>query len=138
MRKGSRILTGSIVSLALVATLALVVIAISGVTLTVRNGTSSEIENVTVHYGHGSFDVQVLKPHEERSRRVGKIGEGADFALQFDHSGERVQADFNVYFGDYAVVRDAVAFEIMNDLRVRVLYNGKQVNERHARPRTKP
>lgn len=67
----------------LVLALGLVVagVVLAGVSLTVENASRSRTQPIEIDFGAGHTRTAVLAPHEAWSKRVGKIGERADFTL---------------------------------------------------------
>jgi hypothetical protein len=114
---------------ALIAILALV--AAAGVTLTVRNNSKADIEDVAIEYGRGRILVGRLRPGEEKREQVGKIGEGASFKVLFRQGGEQFMTSINVYFADLRLWT-TVSFVVMQGQRIRVLHNGEAIAEQSS------
>ena len=74
-------------------------ILFAGVTLQLENQTGQQIKNIRVHFGGGSFTVATLGENEVLKKRLGKIGEGATFIVDWQEiSGVNRHARLGVYF----------------------------------------
>jgi hypothetical protein len=114
-----------ILVLALLAT-----VVLAGVTLVVGNQSSAIIEDVALVHPRGALPVGTLKPGQNWSQNVGKIGEGADFVLTFREGPAKAIVRFNVYF-DGLGPRQTIVFDVLPDGNVRVSQRG------HAHSQTK-
>ena len=53
----------------------------SGVILEITNNSQATIKDISINYGRGSYLLPELKSGETVKKRVGKIGEGANFEI---------------------------------------------------------
>jgi len=126
-KERAKAIAGLLVLLTLVAPIAAVIFV--GVTLTVRNESKSVIDRVTVDYERGLAEVGTLRPGEEWSDDLGKIGEGAAFFISFRQGRAKFQENFNVYFLSPGF-RNRIVLRVLDDQQVRVAEEGY---ERRAR-----
>jgi hypothetical protein len=114
--------------LVLGSALALIVFS-EGIRLTVNNRSDAEIRTVTVSYDRGVAQFNDLPVGATHTEKLGKIGEGADFYIEWrDLSGQSYKGHFNVYFdGAYG----------LEEIRVELLPRGKALlfdGDRQCRP----
>lgn len=133
MKTLSRILLGLVGLALLLIVLLLGVVAYAGVTLTVRNRGTSQLQDVIVDYGRGRADVGTLRPGDEWNDDLGKIGEGANFLISFREQDEELQASFSVYFYGFNP-RTQVVIAIRDHHDVRVWENGGSFARQTAMP----
>jgi hypothetical protein len=100
----------------------------AGVTVTVKNRSAAPIDNVVIGYQRGEFRLDELPPSGEETRFVGRIGEGATFAIQFTQHGQHLGTRANVYF-TAGGPRAELAIEISDRGRVRVLSENVVLHE---------
>lgn len=110
-----------------IATISLLLyIYFAGVCLVIENEGNQKIDNVQINYGRGSFSAGSLESHESRKKSLGKIGEGADFQVQWRDKSGLNQKNFNVYFyglSGYHTVR----IKILDNGEAVLLEGGRQV-----------
>ena len=73
----------------------------SGVILEITNNSQATIKDISINYGRGSYLLPELKSGETVKKRVGKIGEGANFKITWKSGKNHVgSVTYNVYFID--------------------------------------
>jgi hypothetical protein len=93
------------------------ILALGGITLTVKNSTGAALHEVYIDYGVGKFSVGDLRSGEQQSRRLGKIGEGARFTLVFEEGAQTARSINEIYFAGHSVFGN-VEFEVLPHFRV--------------------
>lgn len=73
----------------------------SGVILEITNNSQATIKDVSINYGRGSYLLPELKSGETVKKRVGKIGEGANFEITWKSGNNNAgSVTYSVYFID--------------------------------------
>lgn len=90
----------------------------AGVCLVVENETNQKIDNVQISYGRSSYSAGSLESHQIIKKSLGKIGEGANFQVQWNDKTGLNQKTFNVYFHGSSGYRT---------VRIKILANGEAV-----------
>lgn len=92
----------------IVAVAGITYVVAAGVTVEVDNRTKDDVRNVQIEYPGGSLAVAALAGNDGFVKRLGKIGEGAKFDVQWEQpAGQLRRACYKVYFGStgYDTVR---------------------------------
>ena len=90
-----------------------------------ENWSGQQIQNVEIKYGRGTFFTDIVPNKGIRKKSLGKIGEGATFAVKWQESSGRIrQAQFSVYFYGYSGY-DSVLIRILPNGEA-VLYEGER------------
>ena len=84
----------------------------SGVILEITNNSQATIKDVSINYGRGSYLLPELKSGETVKKRVGKIGEGANFEITWKSGNNNAgSVTYSVYFIDLlAPTRISITF----------------------------
>lgn len=105
-----------------------VTVATAGMTLVVENRSASVIQYVALAHSRGSLSVGTLRPGQDWSQNVGKIGEGSDFILSFREGPSKFTAAFNVYFDGFGP-RQTIVFDVLPGGEVRVSQRGQVASQ---------
>lgn len=97
-----KLITAITITLCIVAAILLLDIYFAGVTLVVQNESNQRIDNAQIGYGRGSFWIASLQNNERVKKSLGKIGEGADFQVQWRDNSGLNKKEFNVYFSGHS------------------------------------
>ena len=104
---------------------AIITAVVAGVTLEVRNHSPSTIQDLAIDYERGRIELAGLDSGQTWSKRVGRIGEGANFSITFREGPTTFATRFNMYFHDLSL-RKTIVFDIQSDQRIRVWERGQR------------
>jgi len=89
----------------------------AGVTLKLENRSGRQAHNVKIDYGQGTFFTSIVPDKGIQEKSLGKIGEGANFVVQWQHSSDIIyKVQFNVYFEGHSGY---------TSIKIRILPNGE-------------
>ena len=107
-------------------------IGFAGVTLEIENGAGQPLRDIRVRYKGGEFSVATLREGVVVSKRLGKIGEGATFDVDWiDPAAVSRHAELTVYFHGFTGY-DTVRVKLLGEGRSELIYQGsKYSSEEH-------
>ena len=97
----------------------------SGVILEITNNSQATIKDFSINYGRGSYLLPELKSGETVKKRVGKIGEGANFEITWKSVNNNAgSVTYSVYFIDLlSPTRKSITFPNENSALLK--YSGR-------------
>ena len=121
-----------ILALSIVAIGVVLYIGFAGVTLEIENGAGQSLRDVRVRYRGGEFSVATLREGVVVSKRLGKIGEGATFDVDWiDPAGVSRHGQLGVYFHG-STGYDTVRVKLLHEGKSELIYQGsKYSSEEH-------
>ena len=107
-------------------------IGFAGVTLEIENGAGQPLRDVRVRYGGGEFSAATLREGVVVRKRLGKIGEGATFDVDWiDAAAVSRHGQLTVYFHGLTGY-DTVRVKLLPEDRTELIYQGsKYSSEEH-------
>jgi hypothetical protein len=101
-------------------------IGFAGVTLEIENGAGQPLRDARVRYRGGEFSVATLREGAILSKRLGKIGEGATFDVDWiDPAGVSRHGELAVYFHGFTGY-DTVRIKLLREGRSELIYQGSK------------
>ena len=121
-----------ILALSIIAAGVALDIGFAGVTLQIENGVGEPLRDVRVRYRGGEFSVATLREGVVVSKRLGKIGEGATFDVDWiDSAAVSRHAELTVYFHGFTGY-ETVRVKLLRQGRSELIYQGsKYSSEEH-------
>ena|GEM_PF-3792883 len=126
------------VGLLLGGVLLLISVYTAGVSLVLENLSGTTLKNIKIKHNRGEVIVSMLPKNQIFKKRLGKIGEGTTFDIEWEADSKRFhKTNLTVYFGDQGIY-DTINFRVLSEGNISLFYNGQEMlsKDREAGPST--